>query len=366
MLRITLLSVVAVFSTTWAVAAPAPKFAPPDGLILVCPGDPAGRLRLYTPDGKLWNEPPVKGVGHAALSPARSKLAVFVRIDPPPQPRDDRPSWVTYDLYILPVEFSAKDKLGKPAAGGFRRPTAAWAPDGRTLYVSDLVERPNEAVMRPGSVTVCDLKTGTAATDAALDGLIVRAVSPDGNRLLASRFATVPPGGPGEKPTERWESVLLERETLNAVDVGAEEIEVTQFVGPDRLFGTRRVQPGRGEERVLFDLKRKSVSRVPLPAELVVLQAQVSDVRVSPDGKRVLYVWSEPAPPPSGRNNADVFSSRFGIPVFGGGASPQPPVCPGRLTTADADGENARTILEPTEQEWKGQFHQRFGDVEWR
>jgi hypothetical protein len=191
------------------------------------------------------------------------------------------------------------------------------------VYVNEFREPPGGrgGYLRPERVTVCDLLRGTATEDKALREYTISELSPDGKLLLAQRFVT--------EPVQRRETVLLDAVTGKlSADLG--ELWSPRFYGPDGVLGsrTKKGEP-KVDEYVVYDLTAKRAAPLKLPKEVTTGTAIVTRVLPSPDGSRLLYVWSEEAPPP------------VGWPV-GAGA-----FWAARMTTSDRDGGNARTIFKP-------------------
>lgn len=313
-------------------AAPVPKAEPRAGVILVVSGygSPA---RLLDTNGAAVGELPFDSVYSCALSPGGTHVAAVVRTG-------QQGELALYVVRLAP-EIGA---TGEPLARDLKYPVVAWGADGK-LYVSELVEPPvraNATVLGPGGVTVFDLERKVAAAPKALQGHLVSDVSPDGKRLLASRFVA--------DPAPRWEPELLDAATGKRADVGAPDgVSFARFLGAGELLGSRPKKGAPNEtEYVTFDLAAKRVSPVPVPAEVVGGAARVFRVLPAPDGKRLLFLWTEAVPAPEG---------------WPGGARLEA----ARMTIGDRDGRNARTIFKPVIRTRADETRNHIGaTVDWR
>ncbi|QJW96793.1 hypothetical protein [Frigoriglobus tundricola] len=319
-------------------SAPVPKQQPRDGVIAIVPGYPRTPARLLTPDGTVIGELPFDDVHSCALSPSGARMAVVVREQPVANPG---PGTSTFAVHVADIDADRK-KIGEPLAFGLSHPVLAWAGDGK-LYVSELQYPQNgSGFLRPAGVTVHDVTKRTATPDKGLRGCCVLKVSPDGTRLLARRIVT--------EPVERSETVLLDAVTREPVDAGAEGVTLTHFFGPNKMLGTRAAPKGAADatEHVVFDLTTKKSAPVSLPKEVLGDSGELMFVLPSPDGKRLLHVWSEQVPAPANW-------------------PPGGPCRVARMTTSDPSGGRARTIFNPAIKERQDEIRNHVGgSVDWR
>jgi hypothetical protein len=147
----------------------------------------------------------------------------------------------------------------------------------------------------------------------------------------------------------RFETVLLDRTTFEPSPVGADKVFFSRFVDDDTLIGWRKREGGSDErEYVFFDLTTKTATPVPLPKEVSGEKVRVYSVLPSPDGKRLLFAWDEEVPPPD-----DWLLTGL-------------PCSPGRMTIADRDGGNAKTIFKPEVKARLDQERSQANWIDWR
>jgi hypothetical protein len=326
-----LLAVIA--SSATLSAAPVPKELGKQGAILIA-GEPTGVARLTSADGEPVREWAVPNAHGWTLAPGAKRVAVFVRVEPQAAKPGGPSVSFHHDLYVLPTTFDTKrDALGEPFATGFFRPTAAWAEDGKTLYVSDMAEDAKGDSVLPGVVTACDVVNHKTRTEEALGGRCVTAVSPDGRRLLAGRVVA-----DSRRPNERrWRTELLSRPSLDASPFDARKLEFTHFLGADKVLGVRSDDRPAKDKLVVFDLKDETFSPLPLPKE--VTDGEFLQAVPSPDGRRVLFVSRHEEKPKPVAAIDNPVAPRLGLPGGGGKV-----VMTHRMHTADLDGKNVKAL----------------------
>lgn len=169
-----------------------------------------------------------------------------------------------------------------------------------------------------------------------LAGHLVAAVSPDGQRLLTSRFRPEPEG---------YDQVLLDRATLKPIDLGNHGLSLMHFVTDDTLLGPRA--KGEALEHCFLKVTTKTVAPVPMPKELNSESVKLGAILPSPDGRRLLYAWDEKVPAPADWNSTA-------------------PCRPARLTVADIDGSGAKTIFRPQINARADICRAHWGTLDWR
>ncbi len=289
-------------ATADGTAAPVPKdFAAPTGIIVMV-SDGYG-ARLFPLTGGPVRELAMHRAQEGSVSPDGKRLAILVRDPPPDMPvfvgPGGRPcaqmltDWKqTCSLHI--VALTGREKPGVPLVGGLTRGHVVWAPDGKTVFVTDLsrdvrVRDGNRAL--PGEVTACDITSGKVRTIKELHGHTVSEVSPDG-KLVRTTKPTV------EGQELKTETVVFARDTWKPVPA-------ERFPDDNRVrLVTRKVKPktgdpvSRDEDYLLYDPATKSERSLRLPAEIGENPSRLNRVILSPDGRRLLFAWSEQVPAP--------------------------------------------------------------------
>lgn len=314
-----------------SIAAPVPKAKPREGTIVVLSGY-GGAPRLYRADGTFIGELPFKWVWDCALSPDGTRAAVIERT----KDFNKRPLWV--------VRVGAgADELGEPLAIVENYASVAWGGNEK-VYLSEFRDPPGRrsGYMRPDRVTVCDLERGSATEDKTLHGYSICGLSPDGKHLLAQKFVT--------EPVEGRETVLLDA-TTGKLNTNLGQLWCPRFYGPDGVLGSRtKKSDPKVEEYFVYDLAGKRALPLKLPKEVTAGTASVLRVLPSPDGTRLLYVWSEEVPL--------TVDWPVGLPG---------PLRAARMTTCDRDGGNARTIFRPEIKTREDETRYHFGGtIDWR
>jgi hypothetical protein len=315
--------------------APVPKPKPRAEVIVIVSGygSPA---RLFDTDGTYLGDLPFDHVYNCVLSPGGAQMAVVV-----PEVSDSNAgTGPRYSVYVERVGIDRK-AVGKPLATKLKQPTLAWAGEG-TLFITEHDNPPRGGGwLRPAGVSAYDVAKRTATADPLLQPYCIFGASGDGKRLLARRVVV--------EPAERAETVVLDAETRKPVDLGTTDITWTRFFGSDRLIGTRAKPKGAANETeyVIFDPQTKKAIPVGLPREIAGEPHRLFNVLPAPDGKRLLYCWTEEVPAPPD------WSAKVPCQVA-------------RLTVADPDGRFGRTIFRPEIKERGDQTRNHIYTVDWK
>jgi RNA polymerase sigma factor (sigma-70 family) len=309
--------------------APVPKPPPPEGVILatkVLPPNKDELVEVLGTDGNTRGHLPVGDLGNvqrARVSPDGKRLA-FVRFIPLSGNQRGQYHY-PQDVYVVDLPLTEPPK--EATFQGVLDPHVAWAPDGKTLFVSSIPDGTDvsQAGMAGKRLPRKTLRYDAAAkklTELVLpEGHEVHDVSPDGKTLLTR--IKVWNGGFGKTA---YSSFLVPLDTLKPIALGDEGdgFEIARF-SPDgrRVVGTRTTLSQSQEPGVfLADAATGRVEKVPVAKE--VAGGLVNGcVAWAPDGKRLAVLWEGPA-------NA-------GQPAGGGLPSKQ-------LVVMDTDGKNDTTI----------------------
>ncbi|VTR97047.1 sigma-70 family rna polymerase sigma factor : RNA polymerase sigma factor, sigma-70 family OS=Singulisphaera acidiphila (strain ATCC BAA-1392 / DSM 18658 / VKM B-2454 / MOB10) GN=Sinac_6419 PE=4 SV=1: Sigma70_r2: Sigma70_r4_2 [Gemmata massiliana] len=305
-------------------AAPAPRpVTPREGLILLTSFAADDAVELFKPDGTPARRPSVgelSGLWRPQYSPDGNRLAVAAIAA---TPQGSGP-WSRNDLYILNLD--SKNGPGEPLVADARCLSFAWHPDGTKLFVSHLPsDKANDSIdpdkVAPVRTWMFDLKTGKKTPLEVPEGHNVVDVSPDGKRLL-----TVTTTLKGIYPGQTY-----------LVPIGAPK---ARLLTEARFSGLRFSPDGKSVLGLRIELKDRNPPELTL-AVLAVADGSEQVVELpknatgvyhacwSPDGRRVAFHWLEEvpldpnAPPPVG--DARGYA--------------------GRVTIADRDGSNPKTIL---------------------
>jgi RNA polymerase sigma factor (sigma-70 family) len=312
------------------VSAPPTKAAAPEGVLLVArvntrpPDkicevvDPAGKSHGYLDLGRLAN------VHRLRVSPDGKRLAFGSML-----PVSLKGGFaVPEDVYVVDLPLA-----GPPTAAAMKGvidPFLAWAPDGKSLYVSGVPKDANtilgmENKLIPRETVRYDVAAKTAKPVDLPEGHTVLDVSPDGKTLLTQ---TLVPAGP-----RRISTYLVSLDTLKPRAVGgADDGFSSARFSPDgsRILGTR-VQSTKSTDPGLFvyDVTKDAAVKLPLSAAAIEGLNWGACAVWSPDGERVAVLWDGKVDGPG--------------PV---GAPPGRKATAGRITVLDATGRNEKTIRE--------------------
>jgi dipeptidyl aminopeptidase/acylaminoacyl peptidase len=296
------------------------------------PGPPA---ESRAPDGTLLRQPAVEAAA-APLNPGGTPVCplwlprlspdarrlVVVRLRPT---GPDSHPWTRHDVWLFDLD--AKDGPTEPLLADLRCPSAVWSPDGSKLYGSQVDPAKAKDPRQKGKSIpmvswVCDLATKARMSLAVPPGHAIADVSPDGKTLL-----TVVADSEDMRPA----SYLVPLDTLKPRPLTDRPFRGMRFSPDGRwVLGTR---PGKdGDDPPPLALGVVAVAdgaerRFLLPDGA----SWVRSACWSPDGRRVAYLWDETFPPAPGApaRPGQAPADRFA----------------GRLTVADADGRNAKTIV---------------------
>jgi RNA polymerase sigma factor (sigma-70 family) len=325
------------------VRAPVPPTLPREGVIVVNSFQPNPPALLLTPEGKEIGtvavgsaaapinpgEQPVCPLLSGRLSPDGKRLVAF-KLGPIPQ--GNVGPWTPMHLWLFDLD--SKDGPSEPLMKDLRFPSAAWSADGTKLYGSQIdpekVTDPRDDT-KPAPVVswVYDFKTKKKTALALPPGHGIIDVSPDGQTLLTQL---------AEPRASQLQSFLVPLGTLKAQPLAKVPFQGMRF-SPDGkgVIGSRMGK--RGDKPPLTLLWVVSVAdgserTISVPAEAVAVHRACW----SPDGKRIAYEWAEELDAPL-------------RPAAPAGNPPAPAVngpnkvWASRVTVADLDGRNAKTIL---------------------
>jgi predicted DNA-binding protein (UPF0251 family) len=321
--------------------APVPPPGPPRvGAIVVTSSQPGPPAEVRTPDGA---EGPSVALGAAPtvregapsfcplmgprLSPDGKRLAAF-RLGPIPQMNGP---WTPFHLWVFDLD--AKEGPKEPLLTDVRYPSVVWSADGTKLYGSQVdPEKAAEDIKPPPLVSwVYDLGAKKKTPLALPTGHGIMDLSPDGKVLLTVVH------DPFDPPSTR--TYLVPLDTLKPRPLTETAFKGMRF-SPDgkSVLGNRSDKAGG--KPVLVPLAVVSVAdgterQLPVPDGAV----WVYHACWAPDGKRVAYHWYEEVSPPAAQ-----------LPVKGN----PPKRFASRVSVADADGRNPKTIVRREDQEVTG------------
>jgi hypothetical protein len=164
----------------------------------------------------------------------------------------------------------------------------------------------------------------------------VRAVSPGGRKRLIRRFEK-------KADTVMVSAVVDDEGREVAVSEG---IAFMSFLTDDKLLGVRSVK--RKSEWVLFDVTTTTTTVLTPPVEAKGDDDTHPVPYPAPDGRRLLWVWSEEVPQP------------IDWPFPGN------PCRATRLTVSDVGGKNGKTIYAPTLKTRADDIKYNIADLDWR
>ncbi len=331
--------------TSSASAAPVPKDGPPTGVIVYASGYFGVPLRLFSPTGGPLRE--LEGIKERTflplVSPDRKKLAFFVEVAAPRDPKADPFTRRTaFALHV--VDLDGKEKLGEPLASGFAHGFAAWVPDSKTVYVTDFsrdvpLKEGGGYRSFPGDVTECEVATGKSPVIDALRGHQVVEVAANGKLLLANKFL----GDDG-----KTEKAAFARDGWKTVPLADYPADTRPRLVQRRIEPDPKAAVQIESEYALVDPKTKVETPVELPAEIDGKEVRLSGVHLSPDGRHLLFVWLERVPAPD-----DWVPKEW-------------PCMATRLTVTRTDGTGAKTIYRPEVKTRADQLKTHFMCIEWR
>ena len=328
-----------------AVRAPVPPPAPPrEGVIVVNAFQPHPAALVLTPDGKEVREVAV-GAAAAPINPGErsvcplwlgrlspdGKQLVAVKLGPIPQ--NNVGPWTPNHLWVFDLD--AKDGPTEALMTDVRWPTAVWSADGKQLYGSQVapeqVAAPNEGKPPPLVSWVYDLATKKKTPLALPLGHGITDLSSDGKVLLTVVHDPFAP--------ESTRSYLVPLDTLKPRLLTKTAFKGMQF-SPDGkwVIGNRSGKatdtppPARLAVVSVTDETERSIA---LPDKAF----WVYHACWSPDGKRIAFHWVEEVAPPPGQ-----------VPA---GGNP-PKRFASRVSVADANGRNPKTIVKRGEYEVRG------------
>jgi hypothetical protein len=304
-----------------------------EGTIFVSTNDKEKLLELFRPDGKPVRKAAVGDVTasfYPRVSPDGKRVAYLLDgliIE------GQEAANIPTDLFV--VNLDAKEKPEGALLKELRCASISWSTDGKRLYGSSLdpekvVKRNKVGQPLPLVSWVYDLKKKAKTPLAVPAGHMLVDISPDGKTLLTT--LSIYPEQFQDK------TYLVSLDTLKA-RLLTDKVLTGQRFSPEgnRVLGTRAV---KGKAPLYEEVSLHVVSVANGTERVVQLPATALRVDCacwSPDGRRIACQWSEEVPPPKGA----------GVPV---------PTGPGvvgvatnfyasRISVADADGSNAKTIV---------------------
>jgi RNA polymerase sigma factor (sigma-70 family) len=322
---------------------PAAKPAGP-GTLLLARKD---KLVALTPEGKEGDEltaPKDTGLSGAGwLSPDGTRAAFLVTENQPPSATPPADPW----LFKVVVH-----KLGadKPSATidvpSYDRPTACWSPDGKKLAVSKMTAREPDVAFEDA---LLDPETGKTEKLDLPDGTRVLDWSRDGKTFLVqgydpkakkSRLGLAAPGGKEVTPL----CDLRDHPWFRAAGRLSPDGKRVLFIDADPEDKDAR-KWGRSGKPYLVDVgtkKREALGEFPGDAQCI-------GVAWSPDGKKVAYTWVQLHPEVLKKDELTGADVQVETEAF--------------LVVADADGKNAKTVASAKSANAASMI---FGTIDWR
>ncbi len=305
------------------------------------------KLVALTPDGKEGDEmtaPKDTGLSGAGwLSPDGTRAAFLVTENQPPSDTPPADPW-PYKVVI--------HKLGadKPSATidlpSYDRPIACWSPDGKKLAVSKMTAREPEVVFENA---LLDPDTGTSEPLALPAGTRVLDWSRDGKTFLVqgydpkakkSRLGLAAPGDKEVTPL----CDLRDHPWFRAAGRLSPDGKRVLFIDADPEDKDAR-KWGMSGKPYLVDVatkKREALAEFPENAQCV-------GVAWVPDGKRVAYTWKQLHPDVLRKDMLSGDDAQVETEAF--------------LVVADADGKNAKTVASD---KIDNAVNPIFGSIDWR
>jgi RNA polymerase sigma factor (sigma-70 family) len=342
------LGVLAVAAGLWLAAAPAAPVAVPgrgsgtprEGVITVASFPRGVPIELWTPDGKAVVAPAVGGAA-APINPGEAPVCPLQRPRLSPSGRQvlavklgpimaGGGPYTPNHLWLFDLD--AKDGPGEAVMSDLRAPHVVWSRDGKTLYGSSVdpekVMAPREKGKPIPMVSwAYDPARKTRTPLQVPDGHAIMDLSPDGKTVL----------------TVVWDS--MDFHPIRSYLVGLDTGKARPLT--ERPFNGTRFSP---DGKSVLGNRAAEKGAVPPPLPLGVVSVADGSERAlpvvdgaefaayacwSPDGRRIAYHWQEEVPPPPAGGRGPV----------AGAVGPPPKFHASRVTVADADGRNARTII---------------------
>jgi predicted DNA-binding protein (UPF0251 family) len=321
---------------------PAAKATGPGTLLLVREGG----LIAMTPDGKEGAEltPPKDSgsVSKGRLSPDGTRAAFIIDTDKPRRPGESDDPW---PLQVVIQKFGEDKPSRTIDFTSYDIPIACWSPDGKKLAVSTMTAREPDVVFEN---VLLDADTGKSEPLALPDHTRVLDWSRDGKKFLVQEC-----------------DLKAKKSRLGVAAMGDKEVTVLCDLRDHPWFrAAGRLSPDG--KRILFldadpedkDARRWGVSNKPYVLDIATKKrellaefpenAQSIGVAWSPDGKKVAYTWVQLHPESLKKDVLKTEDFSIETEAF--------------LIVADADGKNAKTISSG-----KKQFTTSiFGTIDWR
>jgi RNA polymerase sigma factor (sigma-70 family) len=327
---------------------PTPPAELREGVIIVTSFRNASPFVLYTPDGKEISkpvvgeaadqlkagQPPVCRMSLPRLSPDAKRL-LAIKLGPI---TNNSGPFTPNHLWIF--DLNSKDGPGEALMTDMRRPSVVWSTDGTRLYGSQVdpeksMVPPEENKPFPMVSWVYDLKAKKKKPLELPLGHAIVDILPDGKTLLTVVEEVSDPSS--------TQTYLVPLDSLKPRLLTKKSFKGMHF-SPDGkwVIGDRRGKKDDNPNYIpllVVSVADGSERQLPVSERLVRLQ----NACWSSDGKRIAYLWNEEIPQPPGA----------AVPVGpGGGTAP-------RLTVADSDGRNAKTII-------RWELGQNIGGLDWK
>lgn len=320
------------------VAAPLPKEAEREGVIVLSSHSDEKPLELLKPDGTSLKVIKLRG-NHQLYNPRLSpdgKKAVCTE----PRGGKGRP----FNVYLIDFEAEPAARIAR-LAENVHNPAALWSRDGKTVYFSHIDPAKLEEAEKRG-----ELDTHQNWSYRVADGkktLLnlpphhqIVDVSPDNSTFLTiTRIAVADELNifllPSTTPTPDKALVLAKGFMYNGrFSPNGEQLVMSgSFVKPDEPFDWKPW------DIFVIDLKTDRRTRLNLPPEVYAMRQ--NRLSWSPNGKQIAVHWEEDVmvPPPPPTNRRSNFLSR--------------------VTVCDADGSNAKVII-------RRKYDEEITGLDWR
>jgi hypothetical protein len=324
-------------------AAPIPKGEREGTILLVRSSPMPAELILMRSGGTIEKRFEPKGIeGRIAavrLSPSATKALLFCQITVQAQAGGGR-VWPPVSCYLIDLE-----KPDDPAKLIYDRLTyalrATWAPDGKSIYVSDLdPEKVNAAIAAkpddplPYRSWTIDLSTLKKEPLKLPAGHIIYDISNDGKTLLTGTMPNI------TKTTDyqKMRGYLVPRDTLVPKLILDSEFSPTKL-SPDgsRAIGYRRHMDETGRSRIQYVVIDKDGSGETLVREPPAAMSMMASPTFANNGRSVAFVWYERVDLPDGRGQTIRYN----------------------LSVADRTGSNMKVV-------YKSEANQSVSIFDWR